>query len=259
MAARETTPQLLTLNNPGGIQYGLTLMLAVLVSNVFHQGYWQRVYAGRDNATVKKAFRIAIPLVVIIMLVAGLFGILAASFGAGDAPSTAVFTLAGMLFPPWLLSIVYVLALLLVMSTVDTLLNAMASIFTVDSQRLASGIPEEKLLNMSRGFTILLVLPAIWAAAQGYSVLQLFLAADLICAGAIFPLFYGLYNRAHNGKTALWAALAGIATGIPLFRSGQLLGSFLLALLVSVAITLAGSFWINHRQPAETQQPGLHP
>ncbi len=249
MTVRETVPQLLTLNNPGGIQYGFTLLLAVLVSNVFHQGYWQRVYAGRDNETVKKAFRIAIPLVILIMLVAGLFGILAASFGAGETPSTAVFSLAGMLFPSWLLIAIYILALLLVMSTVDTLLNAIASLATVDRSKM-TGIAPERLLYRSRIFTVLLVLPAIAVAAQGYSVLQLFLAADLICAGAIFPLFYGLYNPSHNEKTALWAAMAGIATGIPLFRSGQLLLSFLLALMVSIIVTQVGGYWSNRHQPA---------
>jgi Na+/proline symporter len=244
-------PELLKLSNMSGIQYGLTLMIAVLAANLFHQGYWQRVYAGRDDATIKQAFRLAIPAAAGIMLLAGLFGIVAAAFGMADQPSTVFFTMTGRIFPEWLILIVYLLALILVMSTVDTLLNATAATFTIDIKRVLPSLSQSKLLNLSRLLTVILIVPAIGLSSQGYSVLQLFLIADLVCAGAIFPLFYGLYTRHHNGTTALAAAVCGILAGIPLFQSGQLLLSFFAALGVSISISLIGGYLCSSRpQPA---------
>jgi Na+/proline symporter len=137
------------------------------------------------------------------------------------------------------------------MSTVDTLLNATAATFTIDIKRVLPSLSQNKLLNLSRLLTVILIVPAIGLSSQGYSVLQLFLIADLVCAGAIFPLFYGLYTRHHNGTTALAAAVCGILAGIPLFQSGQLLLSFFAALGVSISISLIGGYLCSSRpQPA---------
>jgi hypothetical protein len=80
-------------------------------------------------------------------------------------------------------------------------------------------------------------------ASQGYSVLYLFLVADLVCTGAVFPTFYGLYSSRLGGGGAFLSALAGIAGGAlffpdPSFARGNLLISFLVALIIPVCITL---------------------
>ncbi|MGH3442130.1 MAG: sodium:solute symporter family transporter, partial [Nitriliruptorales bacterium] len=35
-----------------GVESAVTLVIAVTVANMFHQGYWQRLWAARDNATL---------------------------------------------------------------------------------------------------------------------------------------------------------------------------------------------------------------
>ncbi|SHJ68261.1 Na+/proline symporter [Geosporobacter subterraneus DSM 17957] len=232
------TPQLLSLSNWGGIQYGLTLCIAVFAANLFHQGYWQRIYAGRNNEILHKSLKSSILLVVPIMLLTGFLGILAGAFHAGDNPSIAVFTLASSLFPKAFIIGLFLLALVLVMSTVDTLLNGIVATFTIDGRRLFKQLKEESVLPFARTITILLMIPAAILAAKGYSVLYLFFVADLVCAGVFFPLFYGLFSSRCNEKTALWSALLGIGSGIPFFVAGKLLWSFLTPVVVSGGICL---------------------
>jgi Na+/proline symporter len=89
-------------------------------------------------------------------------------------------------------------------------------------------------------------------AAQGYSVLYLFLLADLLCAAAAFPVFFGLYSRRYDATAALASILAGLAAGAALFpgpslQTGHLLGSFVLAFTVPILVSLI--FLMVRRSP----------
>ncbi|ERH02049.1 MAG: hypothetical protein J07HN6_01614 [Halonotius sp. J07HN6] len=53
--------------------------------------------------------------------------------------------------------------------------------------------------------------------AQGYSVLGLFLTADLFAAAVFVPLIWGLYSRDLTQGAALAASLAGLAVGLAFF------------------------------------------
>src|SRR5690606_25115640 len=48
---REHAPQLLSLTDPVGVKAGLTFFVAILLTGLFHQGNWQRVYSARDTRT----------------------------------------------------------------------------------------------------------------------------------------------------------------------------------------------------------------
>ena len=54
---------------------------------------------------------------------------------------------------------------------------------------LLAGRANAPLLRSSRALTVAVALPAVFIAAQGYSVLYLFLIADLVCAASVFPVF----------------------------------------------------------------------
>lgn len=96
-------------------------------------------------------------------------------------------------------------------------------------------------MRYARWLVLLLAVPVMIVAAQGFSVLYLFLLADLLCSAAAFPVFYGLYDRRLDGRTAFAATLAGLAAGLALFPAPGapltwLLESFLVAALVPVAV-----------------------
>jgi Na+/proline symporter len=258
----DAAPQLLSLGHRPGIEFGVTLVIAILAANMFHQGFWQRVYACRDTRTLRRAFLIAGLVIVPIIFAAGLFGVMAVGFEVpAESSSVALFALIIEALPAWVVVLVLVLAMALVMSSMDTLLNGIASAVTSDLSRFRPGIKAAPLLRSSRGLTVAVALPAVFIAAQGYSVLYLLLIADLVCAASVFPVFYGLYNRQLTGRAALASCIFGIAAGVLFFPKsdftpwlefprwlaflqggeGDFLVSFATALGVSVAIAVAWS------------------
>lgn len=224
----------------------LTLVIAVTAANLFHQGYWQRLWAARDNTALGQGALLGGVITVIVVAVVGGLGIAAAISGTdlGTPPIPFFALLAGA--PAWLTLPALILALTLVASSVDTLQNALASLAVTEKQGLS--------LNTARWVTVLLMVPVIMIALQGISVLRLFLIADLLCATAVIPVLLGLWQRMST-RAAVAGGLAGllgaivpgwlgggsIAQGLEAasFPGGiPTLGPFLGALLASAAVSL---------------------
>ena len=244
-------PPLLSPTFAPGVEFGFTLIIAILAANLFHQGFWQRVYACQDLKTLEHSYWIAGIVVIPMVVLAGMIGLMAVGHGVPpEQASVALFALVKEIMPTWALMLVLVLALALVMSSMDTLISGITSSITSDLARWRSHLPSGQLLRMARIITVIVSIPSIIIASQGYSVLYLFLIADLVCAGAIFPVFYGLYSRHLNGTAALVSSTVGIVTGLlffpkpdftPLFNiplAGKFLVSFGAALVVSIMIAI---------------------
>ncbi len=268
-SVRETAPALLSMGHRPGIEFGITLFIAILAANLFHEGLWQRLYACKTERELRAGFLWAGALVIPMVIGAGLVGLWAVGRGVAEPASVALFSLALEVLPGWAVVTLMLLALALVMSSMDTLLIGIANTFTSGLPQLRPGWEAKRLLRSSRGITAALAVPAMAIAAQGYSVLYLFLIADLVCAGAAVPVFLGLYVRRFTGMMALVSALLGIGVGALFFpdpdlagwwsipyvgdwwsilRSGNLLASFLSAVAVSsVAAGLLAL--LEHRRP----------
>lgn len=244
---RLNAPELLNLTHTPGLRFGATLIIAILAAEMFNQGNWQRVYACRSDRTVQSAFLGSTLAIIPMLFIAGSLGLLAAHFGFKD--DRAFFSLIQQLsLPLWFVMTVLVLALALVMSTLSSLLNGIASVFTIDLIRLFPRLEASGLLHLSRLLTVIVGMPAILIAARGYDVLYLFLLADLVCAGAVFPVLYGMYSRRLTGAAAVCSSLVGIAVGALFFPradftpwlnipfGGDLLVSFAAAVVASVAV-----------------------
>jgi Na+/proline symporter len=236
----ERQPQLLDLGHGPGLEFAAAVIIAVMAANMFHQGYWQRIYAARDAATVRRAYLLAAVVVVPLVVMPGLFGLMAVGMGDVAQPSTALFGVALQILPDWLLLTLLVLGLALVMSSMDTVLNGVASLVATDLARLRPGISSGRLLRWSKIVTATLPVPAIYLASQGYSVLYLFFIADMVCAAAVFPIFLGMYAKRLTGPAAAASIVLGLVVGTiffpdPGFTRGSLLMSFGGALATSAA------------------------
>ena len=252
---RDVAPQLLTLANGPGIKFGATLVIAVISAEMFNQTNWQRIYACKSDTVVRRSFLGSFLMIWPMLLIAGLMGILAMNFGFND--DRAFFSLIQALeLPSWVSIAVLVLVLALVMSSLDSLLNGIASLFTTDLLRIFPEKSTNGILNLTRLITLIAGIPAIIIAARGYNVLYLFLLADLVCAGALFPVLFGLYSKRLTGQMALWSAIAAIGTGALFFPkpdfsswnglpfAGDLLVSFAAPIVVSAVLCLG---WIQLR------------
>ncbi|MGS2744332.1 sodium:solute symporter [Halomonas sp. LS-001] len=183
------------------LSVALTLVIAVTAANLFHQGYWQRVWAAEDNRSLARgAWLGGGATVVVVMLIGGL-GIVAAMSGVAlGEPPIPFFALLSEA-PNWLALPALVLAVTLVASSVDTLQNAIASLA---SEQFSA---QKGSLGVARWVTVLLMVPVVIVALQGVSVLRLFLIADLLCAAIVVPVLLGLWSR----MTPVAAIAGGVA------------------------------------------------
>lgn len=235
-------PQLLEFDNFSGIKAGLTFFVAILLTGLFHQGNWQRVYAAKSVRAMRHGFMLGGLLVAPVIFLMGLFGLVFVAQGGGDS-SVALFTVLIPNLPVWFAIALIPLGLALVMSSADTAISAVSSMIAVDARRLMPQASTARLMHYSRMAIYLMAIPVWLASAQGYSVLYLFLLADLFCSAAAFPVFFGLYSPRYDGRTALISTLSGLLTGISVFPAPDgnmdtLLESFLLAALVPVAVSV---------------------
>ena len=238
---QQTAPQLINLEDIGGIKAGLTFFVAILLTGIFHQGNWQRIYSAKDIPTMRNGFLLGGLLVVPFIFIMGLFGLAFMAMTPDGDSSVALFSVVMPNIPLWLAVALIPLGISLVMCSADTAISAISSIVAVDIGRVMPRSSAASLMRLSRWLVLLVAVLVLIVAAQGYSVLYLFLLADLLCAAAAFPVFFGLFSRSHTGREAVIGTTAGLAAGLSMFPMpnqpvAHLLESFLLAALVPVAV-----------------------
>jgi Na+/proline symporter len=214
-----SNPNLLDPGFVPGLAFGGYVVIAITGASVFNQGRWQRVFAAADDDALRRGFAVAAVVTVPMILLAGLLGVAAAGLGlTGEAgPSVALFAAVAAALPEWATLGVVVLVVLLVTSTADTLFNGLASIVTTDLSRVLENPNERTLQYAARGLTVIVALAAIIVGAQGYSVLELFLLADLLGAATFLPFLHGLYSGQASEHGALLASIAGLLVGLAYF------------------------------------------
>jgi Na+/proline symporter len=182
-------------------------------------------------------------LVAPFIFLMGLFGLAFVGLAPQGDSSIALFSVIMPHAPAWFVIALIPLGLSLVMSTADTAISAVSSIIAVDMRRLMPNASSMTMKRLARWLVLLMAIPVMIVASQGYSVLYLFLLADLLCSAAAFPVFYGLFSRKHDGLTATVATISGLAAGLFYFpapgdKPSFLLESFLLAAVVPVVTTV---------------------
>lgn len=239
-----TNPDLLSPGFRPGLTFGLYVMIAILAANLFNQGIWQRVFAAASDSTVRRSFSIAAVTVIPMIFLPGLFGIAAVGLDLIQSPtdgSIAFFLVLLEAFPAWIVFFITLLALLLVMSSADTMLNAIASIVTADMSLITETVTQRQLSITARLVTIGVAGGAIFIGAQGYSVLELFLLADLLAAATVVPFLSGLFSTRITESGAIIASFLGLIVGITYFPITR---SFLDLLPVVTGMLPTASFFI---------------
>lgn len=183
----------------------ITLVIAVTAANLFHQGYWQRLWSAKDTGSLRSGAMIGGLATIVVVAIVGSLGMVAAMSGVdlGSPPIPFFALLSGA--SEWLALPALILALTLVASSVDTLQNAFASLAVTEKRGLS--------LSSARWVTVVLMVPVVLVALEGISVLRLFLIADLLCATAIVPVLMGLWKR-MTARAAVCGGLAGLVGAI---------------------------------------------
>tara|TARA_Y100000590_G_scaffold345572_1_gene395354 strand:+ start:611 stop:2062 length:1452 start_codon:yes stop_codon:yes gene_type:complete len=210
---------------------GLTFFIAVAATNLFHQGNWQRIFAAKNNEVLKKSLIFSFFTIIPIVFFMGLVGIFAISIDNEINPDLAFFSIILKDNTEFLSVIIIILAISLTISTVDTLVNAISSLVVVDGKKIYSKINQKNYFQFSKIFVVILSFISFIIASKGFSILYLFLLADLLCCAAAFTVFYGFYKKIME-KNAIVSILLGLFLGLLIFPSPDFSKSILIGVLL---------------------------
>ncbi|MFL2875648.1 MAG: sodium:solute symporter family transporter [Candidatus Pelagibacter sp.] len=228
---KENSPNLISSKYLPNYTAGLTFFIAVAATNLFHQGNWQRVFAAKNNLILKKSLIYSSIITLLIVLWMGYTGLISFSMNSKVIPDLAFFDL--ILSENYLLIIsILVLALALTLSTIDTLINAISSILIVNGNNISKSIFGNSLKNKTNYIILLISILVFVFASKGFSILYLFLLADLFCCAAVVTIFYGFFNKKINSQLSHFSILSALILGILFFpntdfRSSILVGNLL--------------------------------
>lgn len=168
-------------------QMWYVLTISIIFSQMFNQGFWQRAFASKNNASLWLSVCLAaIPLFAILYLV-GMSGPLAvwAGIDVSEEPSNAFF-FALTHMPNWVQGVVLVLAGVLSCSAFDTFQSAMISVIHSDL------LLDRCSIWVSRIFLLCLDAPSVVLALIKIDIFKVFLVADLASLCVLPPVFFGL-------------------------------------------------------------------
>ena len=229
---KQKNPHLLSGSYIPNYTAGLTFFIAVAATNLFHQGNWQRVYAAKNNEVLKKSLIVAFIIIIPIVFFMGFSGLVAVSVDPKVIPDLGFFSLLLSEQKKFLSLIIIILGLSLTISTVDTLVNAISSLIVVDGKATFNLSKKTNYLNLSKYFIIALSIVAFAIASKGFSVLYLFLLADLFCCAFVLTVFYSFYNKRLNEKTAYISIIIGLIGGFLLFPAPDFSNSLLVGVIL---------------------------
>ena len=210
---------------------GLTFFIAVAATNLFHQGNWQRVFAAKNNLILKKSLIYSSIIIFIIVFWMGYSGLISLSLNSNVIPDLAFFDL--ILNNNYIITIsLLVLALALTLSTIDTLINAISSIFIVNGNQINKSISGKTVRNKTNYIIIFICILVFVLASKGFSILYLFLLADLFCCSAVVTIFYGFFNKNINYQLSYLSIFSALITGLLFFPSTSFQSSILVGNLL---------------------------
>ena len=225
-------PQLLSSSYVPSYTAGLTFFIAVAATNLFHQGNWQRVYAAKNNKILKKSLVISFLIIVPIVFFMGFIGMVSFSVDPTIRPDLGFFNLLLKDQIKLLSLLIIMLGLALTISTADTLVNAISSLFVVDGKATFNFDKKTDYLKLSKYFIVALCFVVFIIASKGFDILYLFLIADLFCCAFVLTVFYSFYNKRINEKNAYFSIIVGLFAGIMIFPFPDFSKSLLVGVLV---------------------------
>ena len=231
---KKNSPLLIDKNYLPNYTAGLTFFIAVAATNLFHQGNWQRVFSAKNNSTLRNSLIYSSFLIFFIVFWMGYSGLIAYSLNPEVIPDLGFFDLLLKDKNSFIVIGVLVLALSLTLSTIDTLINAISSLIIVNGEQINKSLKGKEIKKKTNKIIFLLSIVVFIFASKGYSILYLFLLADLLCSAAVVTIFYGFFNRKINSNLAFLSIICGLLFGLLFFPSQNFQTSILVGNLISL-------------------------
>ncbi len=222
----------------------LTFFIAVAATNLFHQGNWQRVFSAKNDNILKLSLIYSSIIIFLVVFWFGYTGLVSISLNSKIIPDLAFFQIILKDQNIYMIILILILALSLTLSTIDTLINAISSLIIVDGKKILSDLKDKDIKERSNYIILFLCVLTFFISSKGYSILYLFLIADLLCCAAVVTIFYGFFNKKIKEKLAIISILSGLFSGLLFFPSQDFQSSILVGNLISKS--LFNEFFINN-------------
>jgi Na+/proline symporter len=230
---KKNSPNLIDKNYLPNYTAGLTFFIAVAATNLFHQGNWQRVFSAKNNSILRSSLIYSSIIIFFIVFWMGYSGLISYSLNAKVIPDLAFFDLILNNKNSFIIIGILILAMSLTLSTIDTLINAISSLIIVDGNQINKSLSGKEIKSKANLIILLLSILVFILASKGYSILYLFLLADLLCCAAVITIFYGFFNKKVNSKLAASSIICGLVFGLLFFPSTNFQSSILIGNLIS--------------------------
>jgi Na+/proline symporter len=231
---KKNSPNLIDKNYLPNYTAGLTFFIAVAATNLFHQGNWQRVFSAKNNSILKSSLIYSSIIIFFIVFWMGYSGLLSYSLNPKVIPDLAFFDLMLNEKNSLIVIGILILAMSLTLSTIDTLINAISSLIIVNGNQINKNLSGKKVKDQANIIILFLSVMVFVLASKGYSILYLFLLADLLCCAAVITIFYGFFNKKINSKLAAYSIICGLISGLLFFPSQNFQNSILVGNLISI-------------------------
>jgi Na+/proline symporter len=231
---KKNSPNLIDKNYLPNYTAGLTFFIAVAATNLFHQGNWQRVFSAKNSSILKSSLIYSSIIIFFIVFWMGYSGLLSYSLNSKVIPDLAFFDLILKEKNSLIVIGILILAMSLTLSTIDTLINAISSLIIVNGNQINKNLSGKKIKDRANIIILLLSVLVFVLASKGYSILYLFLLADLLCCAAVITIFYGFFNKKINSKLAAYSIICGLISGLLFFPSQNFQSSILVGNLISI-------------------------
>jgi Na+/proline symporter len=220
-------PEYLAGTNTFGYSSIFTLPLSLTAATFFSEAMWQRCWASKDRRTLYLSAALGCVLTSSVVFLFGFGGFLAAWANLIDFdtanPNLYLFQVfkdqniqGSSRLRSWVSLITLISAGIMSESAVDSIQTGLLGVLSVYFLK-------NRPIKIARILVVLINIPLIIIALQGYNVLSLFLVTNMLCVCAMIPFGLGLWHKLdkiYTGDNAVFAFVFAF-----LFTSGYGIGS----------------------------------
>ncbi len=267
---------------------GIVTAIGLISGAVSDQQYWQRGFAIKKGH-LKKAFIFGALAFGIVPIALGLLGFIGAStdmvvsIPKGIDTSMIGVLVVGKLLPLWASVLFVVMLISALSSTIDSGLNAVASLYSTDVMKYSKMDYDimlrfekgEKLSNkdklhkylldakrMSGARTAMVVLTIVgFLVAMGviyipkFELFQLWWVFNTIAACVVVPTILSLYWERLNPKGVFWGVLVAFSVGLPIFIYANIIQNSVMTVLSALGIIAVTTFFCLIMPQKSSAQP----
>lgn len=209
---------------------------------------YQRLYAARDVREARRAWYFAGILEYPIIAFLGAFlGMVSRVYFPEAEPETGLPMLLKSTLPIGATGIVIASYFSAIMSTADSCLIASSGNFVNDIiERLKPEIPQQRMMWISRGVTLLIGIITFIIAASFETVLELILHAySFMVSGLFVPTLAALFNLPSSRHAAMWSMVLGGSTTLLLLLLAVELPGGIVPTALGLLVSAAAFFLVN--------------